>query len=217
MTRSIDQRADRWRRPGRADARHGPCLARHRRDRASKPATPASRRTSNATRCRRARWRFSAGSASPTRFATPACRRNSASTCPAASRRPGRELSRIKLPSRAGRVRGEKGDDGCMADGGVAAPDQPAFPRAAAVRARRVAATHPHPQSHRVRGIQPGRAGRDRALLATSTAASVSPSPAAISSAATAAARSCAMGLARSLPASRWCSACSRPISARPS
>ena len=65
----------------------------------------------------------------------------------------GPELSRITLPSRAGRVRGEKGDDGWWPTRGMAASDQSALSGAGPVRACGGAAAHPHSQPHAVRGM----------------------------------------------------------------
>src|SRR5262245_3010539 len=105
------QRIDCRRRPGRADTGDGTCLARRRCDRDRDPP------------CRRAAERQVQpglgaldGDFSPARLADrmrntglPPAYRNDGAMCVSVL---GTELSRIKLPSRAGRVRGEKGADG---------------------------------------------------------------------------------------------------------
>src|SRR5436190_22005047 len=68
-----------WRFPRGADE-GGPRRGDHHRDQASRRAAESC-----AIRSRPARWRFSAGSDSPRKFAIAGCRRNTAMTCPAVS------------------------------------------------------------------------------------------------------------------------------------
>src|SRR5215470_17596340 len=73
----------------------------------------------------------------------------------------GTELSRIKLPSRAGRLRGEKGADGHWpcAEWGHRINQLHLEPLL--FRARCGTAVHPYPQPHPVRGIHPRQRRRD--------------------------------------------------------
>ena len=127
----------------------------------------------------------------------------------------GRELSRIKLPSRAGRVRGEKGDDGSWPTAewphriNQLFLEPLLFAHAAAQpRIRILNRTEFQEFSQDEHGVTAHRArSRQRRAhhhhLPLSRRLRRRP-----------VCRS-ATGLARSLPASRWCSACSPPISAR--
>ena len=72
----------------------------------------------------------------------------------------GIELSRVVIPSRAERSRGDLGAGWLVADAGAAASDQPGPSRAGAVRACGIPAVHPHPRPHRGRGPVPGRGRR---------------------------------------------------------
>ena len=106
------QRADRRRRAGRPDARARPRLARHRRHRRRelRQAGEPPNVKCNQVSARSMEVFRRLGLADKIRdTGLPAEFRNDVSCCVSAT---GKELSRIKLPSRAGRVRGEKGDDG---------------------------------------------------------------------------------------------------------
>ena len=201
--------------PVGAHAGHGPCLARHRRRSSPRSGTPANRRTSNAIRCRPARWKSSAGSASPTKI-------RDAGLPPDYPQRRAlphlgdrRSSSRITLPSRAGRVAASSGDDSWWPT-----PESPHRINQICLSSRscsrmRRAAAHPHPQSHEFEEFTQDEQRRDRrrprprqrrahlSLLPLSGRLRRWPLDGAPAAS------------APSLPASRSCSACNRPISAR--
>ena len=100
------------RRPGRADARDRPRLARHRRHRRGDARRAASRRASNAIKSRPARWRSSAGSACARSCATPACRPTIRNDVAYRTTSTGIELSRIHDPlPRASAITATDGPD----------------------------------------------------------------------------------------------------------
>ncbi len=124
-------------------------------------------------------------------------------------------LSRISLPSRAGRMRGEKGDDGWWPTAewphriNQLHIEPLLFAHAAAQPRIRILNRTQFEEMSQDGDWRDGSRARSRQRRAAS------PSPAAISWAATAHAPPCARPSAPSFSASRWCSACSRPISVR--
>ena len=214
-TQDRHQRVHRGRGPGRADARHGPGLTRHRRDRDRDQASGRA-----AERQMQPGVGALDGGFPPPR----ACRKNPR------HRPAGRIPQRRVVLYRGDRRRAfahqaavacrpharRKGRRRLVADRGMATPDQSAVPRTAAVRAcgrhSRASASSTARSSRRSRRTNTAL----RATLAISTAATALRSAAAISSAATAAARRCVTRWAPSLRGSRNISACNRPISARP-